>query len=101
MPITNVSVLRKDLFNSIDTVIEYIVRITVSTKKGNAVIISEEEFKRVCREDGYEDGIYDKSIETAENLLRMNVLTLEQIAQATSLPLEKVRELSEESCIKA
>ncbi len=61
----------------------------------------EEEFKRVCREDGYEDGIYDKSIETAENLLRMNVLTLEQIAQATSLPLEKVRELSEESYIKA
>ena len=44
MPITNVSVLRKDLFNSIDTVIEYNERITVSTKKGNAVIISEEEF---------------------------------------------------------
>ncbi|MBQ1714301.1 MAG: hypothetical protein II030_07900, partial [Treponema sp.] len=65
----------------------------------------EEEFKRVCREDGYEDGLADgearKAIEDAENLLRMNVLSLEQIAQATSLPLEKVRELSEESCIKA
>lgn len=44
MPITNISVLRKDLFNSIDTVIEYNERIIVSTKKGNAVIISEEEF---------------------------------------------------------
>ena len=44
MPITNVSVLRKDLFNSIDNVIEYNERITVNTKKGNAVIISEEEF---------------------------------------------------------
>ena len=65
----------------------------------------EEEFKRVCREDGYEDGLADgearKAFKTAENLLRMNVLTLEQIAQATSLPLEKVRELSEKSCIKA
>ncbi len=65
----------------------------------------EEEFKRVCREDGYEDGLADgearKAIEDAENLLKMNILTLEQIAQATSLPLEKVRELSEEICIKA
>ena len=61
----------------------------------------EEEFKRVCREDGYEDGVYDKSIETAENLLRMNVLTLEQIAQATSLPLEKVQKLAQALCVKA
>ena len=44
MPITNISVLRKDLFNSIDKVIEYNETITVNTKKGNAVIISEEEF---------------------------------------------------------
>ena len=44
MPITNVSVLRKDLFNSIDNVIEYNEKIIVNTKKGNAVIISEEEF---------------------------------------------------------
>ena len=44
MPITNISVLRKDLFNSIDKVIEFNETITVNTKKGNAVIISEEEF---------------------------------------------------------
>ena len=44
MPITNISVLRKDLFNSIDKVIEYNETITVSTKKGNAVIVSEEEY---------------------------------------------------------
>ena len=44
MPITNISVLRKDLFNSIDRVIEFNETITVNTKKGNAVIISEEEF---------------------------------------------------------
>lgn len=44
MPITNISVLRKDLFNSIDKVIEYNEVITVNTKKGNAIIISEEDY---------------------------------------------------------
>ena len=41
---TNVSILRKDLFNSIDRVIEFNETITVNTKKGNAVIISEDEY---------------------------------------------------------
>ena len=44
MPVTNISVLRKDLFNSIDKVIEYNETITVNTKKGNAIIVSEEEY---------------------------------------------------------
>lgn len=44
MPTTNISVLRKDLFNSIDKVIEYNEVITVNTKKGNAIIISEEDY---------------------------------------------------------
>ncbi len=44
MAVTNISVLRKNLFSSIDNVIEYNDSITVSTKKGNAVIISEAEY---------------------------------------------------------
>ena len=44
MTITNLSVLRKNLFGSFDNVIEYNDPITVNTKKGNAVIISEEEY---------------------------------------------------------
>ena len=44
MTITNVSLLRKDLFNSIDNVIEYNEPITVNSKKGNAVIISEKDY---------------------------------------------------------
>lgn len=44
MAITNISVLRKNLFSSIDNVIEYNDSITVNTKKGNAVIISEAEY---------------------------------------------------------
>ena len=44
MAVTNISVLRKNLFTSIDNVIEYNDSITVSTKNGNAVIISEAEY---------------------------------------------------------
>ena len=44
MAVTNISVLRKNLFTSIDNVIEYNDSITVSTKNGNAVIISESEY---------------------------------------------------------
>jgi len=44
MTVTNISVLRKNLISSIDNVIEYNDSITVSTKNGNAVIISEAEY---------------------------------------------------------
>lgn len=44
MSITNISTLRKNLFGSLETVVEYNDTITVNTKKGNAVIISEEEY---------------------------------------------------------
>ena len=44
MAITNISVLRKNLFSSIENVIEFNDSITVSTKNGNAVIISEAEY---------------------------------------------------------
>ena len=44
MSITNISALRKNLFGSLETVVEYNDSITVNTKKGNAVIISEEEY---------------------------------------------------------
>ncbi len=44
MPITNASALRNNLFSSLESVIEYNDVITVNTKKGNAVIISEEEY---------------------------------------------------------
>ena len=44
MSVTNISLLRKNLFSSIENVIEYNDSITVNTKKGNAVIISEEEY---------------------------------------------------------
>ena len=63
----------------------------------------EERFKRNMREEGYEDGFTDgisqKAMEAAENLLKLNVLTYEQIAQAQGLPLEKVQEIAESICV--
>ena len=44
MTVTNISVLRKNLSSFIDNVIKYNDSITVSTKNGNAVIISETEY---------------------------------------------------------
>ncbi len=44
---------------------------------------------------GKEEGAEQTKIETAKNLLTMN-LSLEQIAQATSLPLEKIQKLASE-----
>ena len=43
-----------------------------------------------------EAGREEKAIEAAKNLLRMDILTHEQIAQAQELPLEKVQKLAEE-----
>ena len=47
-------------------------------------------------EKGLEEGLSQKAIEDAINLLKMNILTIEQIAQAISLPVEKVLELQKE-----
>ena len=43
-----------------------------------------------------EAGREEKAIEAAKNLLRMGLLSHEQIAQAEELPLEKIQELAEE-----
>ena len=52
--------------------------------------------KEAGREEGIAEGALNKAIEAAKNLLRMKVLSHEQIAQAQELPLEKVQELAEE-----
>ena len=56
----------------------------------------EEMFVKVQREEAYEDGQAAKAIENARNFLKMNLLTPEQIAEGTNLPLEQVLALKEE-----
>ena len=43
MRTTNVTELRKNLFNTIDSVIKYNEPVQVTTKNGNAVLLSEED----------------------------------------------------------
>ena len=52
--------------------------------------------KTYIREDAIEEGAQRKALEAATNLLKMNVLTPEQIAQAQGLSLEQVLELQKE-----
>ena len=64
----------------------------------------EEEFIRDIHQEGYDEGFSNgisqgtrqKAVENARNLLTMNLLSHEQIAQAVDLPLEKVKELAEQ-----
>ena len=65
----------------------------------------EEEFKRVCYEDGLADGLAQgstqKALEAAENLLRLNLLSVEQIAQVQGIPIEQVLQIKEKLTVKA
>ena len=55
----------------------------------------------VKQEEAFEDGQQQKALETATNLLKMNKLSPEEIAQAQGLPLEKVMELQKEIVVHA
>ena len=56
----------------------------------------EEEFKRVC----YEDGVIDKAIEDAENLLKEGD-SPEKVARCIGLPLEQVLKIKENLSVEA
>ena len=50
----------------------------------------------MCEPIRIQDAKWAARVDTAKNLIRMKVLTHEQIAQAADLPLKKVQELAEE-----
>ena len=49
-------------------------------------------------EQGIEKGAKQNSIETAKKLLKMEVLTLEQIAESTDLTIQEIKKLKETCC---
>lgn len=49
---------------------------------------------------GEKQGLAQKAMEIAENLIRLNVLSYEQISQAIGLPLEKVKEIADRILVK-
>ena len=50
---------------------------------------------RRLKAEGRKEGIREKAIESARNLLAMNILTPDQISQATGLSLEEVLSIKE------
>jgi hypothetical protein len=50
----------------------------------------EELFLRTNFQDGKEEGARETALKNARNLLQMNLLTPEQIALATELPLQEI-----------
>ncbi len=50
----------------------------------------------MCEPIRIQDAKWAARVETARNLLKMNKLSHEEIAQAANLPLEKVQELAQE-----
>ena len=62
------------------------------------------EWKDEAKEDGLEEGRAEgreegaklKALETAKNLLKMNLGTVEQISTATQLPVEEVLKIQKE-----
>ena len=55
-----------------------------------------DEEKEIASEEGLAEGSRQKALEAARNLLKMNLLTPEQIAQAEGLSIEQVLELKKE-----
>ena len=51
-------------------------------------------------EIGREKGRNEKAVEAAEQLIKMNILSAEQIATAVNLPLEQVLEIKEKISVK-
>ena len=52
-------------------------------------------------QQGLTEGASQKAMEAAENFLKMGVGTVEQIAQATGLPMEEILQLKENISVKA
>ena len=52
-------------------------------------------------QQGLTEGASQKAMEAAENFLKMSVGTVEQIAQATGLPMEEILQLKENISVKA
>ena len=56
----------------------------------------EEEYRRVMKREAFEDGMEENARQNARNLLHMNILTPEQIAQGTGLTLDAVLAIKDE-----
>lgn len=71
MESTNITLLRKNLYKQVDSVIKYDEPITITTKSGNAVLISEKEY----------NSLMETLYLTSKNLLRRSRKVKKKIFQ--------------------
>ncbi len=56
--------------------------------------LHDRDIQRAAKKEGIAEGIRQKVVENAINFLKMNLGTVEQIAQGTGLSVEEVEKLS-------
>ena len=56
------------------------------------IVVQREESLRIGIQQGFSDGVYQTKLETARNLFRLG-LSIENIAEATGLPVEEIEKL--------
>ena len=96
---------KDDFSNRLLTLVEQIKQNEQFKEAYAAMNLHDRDITRMAERHGIEIGIakgaQQKAIEAANNLLRMNILSHEQIAQAQGLPVETVKELAAKLMIHA
>ena len=61
------------------------------------VNLHEFDIRREAKEEGITEGARENAIKNARNLIKMNLLSAEQIAEATELSIEDIKVLTQET----
>ena len=84
---TNISNFRKNIFEYVDKTMDLNVPITIVTKKGNAVMLSQEEYDSMVETlyinsvPGLADSILEASAEPRGNRVTLNTNSLEEFME--------------------
>ena len=62
----------------------------------NAMNLHDRDIQRAAKREGFAEGARETAIMNAKNFLKMNVLSIENIAQGTGLSIEEVQKLADE-----
>lgn len=83
-----------DFTSKLTSIVERIKKQEVNRKEYNSMNLHDQDNFRRGKKEGLIEGIHQKAIETAKNMLLSSLGTLEQIAQITNLPLQTVKDLA-------
>ncbi len=90
---------KDDFSNRLSSIVEKLKETEKFRSDYAAMNLHDRDIQRAARREGIAQGIKqgarEKAIENAKNLLQMNILSFEQIAQGTGLSLEEVQKLAE------